>query len=116
MSERRKISSIGLLLSAMVGRCKRTAARHWQCLSRIIWPTMDGHGSDPFESVRPVNVAPPPRIGFCSEDIELKELIRLLTIGDRIRILCDDGVLVAEKMSQTQFKLIDSQRVSKLVH
>ena len=116
MAERRGISSVGLLLSAMLDRCKRTAARYWQCVSGIVRPTVGGHGSDPFESVRPVNVGQPPQIDFCGEDIELKELISMLTIGDRIRILCDDGVLVAEKISQTQFKLIDSQRMSKLVH
>lgn len=107
---------MGLLLSAMLDRWKRTAARHWRCVSRIVRPTVGGYGSDPFESVRPVNVGQPPRIGLCGEDIELKELIRMLNIGDRIRILCDDGVLVAEKISQTQFKLIDSQRMSKFVH
>ena len=107
---------MGLLLSAMLGRCKRTAARHWRWVSGIVWPKVAGYGSDPFESVRSVSVGHPPRTGFCGEDIELKELIRILTIGDRIRIICDDGVLLAEKISQTQFKLIDSQRMSKVVH
>lgn len=116
MSEGRGISSIGLLLSAMLHRCKRTAAGHWRWVSRTVWLRVAGHGSDPFESVRPVHVGQPPRIGLCGEDIELKELIRILTIGDRVRILCDDGVLVAEKISQTQFKLIDSIRMSRLVH
>ncbi len=40
----------------------------------------------------------------------------MLTIGDRIRFLCDDGVLVAEKMSQTQFKLVSAESMSKVVH
>lgn len=116
MSERRGISSIGLLVSAMLGRCKRTAAGYWRWVSRIVCPRVGGHGSDPVETMRPVNVGQLPGIGFSGEDIALKELIRMLTIGERIRILCDDGVLVAEKISQTQFKLIDSQRMSKFVH
>lgn len=115
MSERRGISSIGLLVSAMLDRCKRTAARYWRWVSRIVC-RVGGHGSDPFESMRPVNVGQLPGIGFCGEDIELNELIRMLTVGDRIRILCDDGFIVAEKISQTQLKLIDSQRMSRFVH
>ena len=42
--------------------------------------------------------------------------MKVLNIGDRIRVLCDDGVLVAEKISQTQFKLIYAQMLSELVH
>lgn len=116
MSARRGISSIGLLVSAMLDRCKRAAARYWRWVSRIVCPGVCGHGSDPFESMGPVNVGQPPGIGFYGQDIELKELIRMLTIGDRIRILCDDGFLVAEKISQTQLKLIDSQKMPRFVH
>jgi hypothetical protein len=75
-----------------------------------------GCRSDPSEDVRPVNVGQSSRIDFCGEDIELQEILKTLTIGDRIRILCDDGVLVAEKMTQTQFKLVSAQSMSKLVH
>jgi hypothetical protein len=42
--------------------------------------------------------------------------VKALNIGDRIRVLCDDGALVAEKISQTQFELIHCQVMSKLVH
>ena len=47
---------------------------------------------------------------------ELKELITLLSIGDRVRVLCDDGILVAEKISRTQFKLIECQMMSDWIH
>jgi hypothetical protein len=52
---------------------------------------------------------------FCGEGVELEEITRLLTVGDRIRVLCDDGVITAEKISETQFKLIDFQMMPKLV-
>lgn len=61
-------------------------------------------------------VGHPVQIDFCGEHIELKEFMKALNIGDRIRVLCDDGVLVAEKISQTQFKLIHAQMLSELVH
>jgi len=36
--------------------------------------------------------------------MEFEEVVKVLNIGDRIRVLCDDGVVVAEKISQTQFR------------
>jgi hypothetical protein len=39
-----------------------------------------------------------------------------LRVGERIQVLCDDGVIVAEKISHTQFKLIHCQAMSELVH
>lgn len=116
MSKRLRTSGISLLLSAMLDWCKMTATRYWQGVSGIARLMRRGCRSDPSEDVRPVNVGQPSRIDFCGEDIELKEILRMLTIGDRVRILCDDGVLVAEKMSQTQFKLVGAQSMSKLVH
>lgn len=116
MSKGPGTSRISLLLSAMLTWCKRAATRYWQGVSGIVRLVRGGCRSDPSEDVRPVNVGQPLRIDFCDEDIELKEILRMLTVGDRIRILCDDGVLVAEKMSQTQFKLVGAQSMSKLVH
>jgi len=55
------------------------------------------------------------QVDFCGERIELKEFIKLLRIGERIRVFCDDGVFVAEKISETQFELIDCQMISKFV-
>lgn len=116
MSKRRWISGISLLLSEMLGWFKRTAARYWQGASGIVWPIRSERRNDPCKGVRPVSAAQPLRIDFCGECIELKEFIKMLTVGDRIRVLCDDGVLVAEKVSRTEFRLIDSQRMSTLVH
>src|ERR1700757_1360737 len=116
MSKRPGSSSISLLLSAMLDWCKRTATSYWQGVRGIVRLMSGGCRSDPSEDVRPVNVGQPSRIDFCGENIELQEILKTLTIGDRIRILCDDGVLVAEKMTQTQFKLVSAQSMSKLVH
>ena len=41
---------------------------------------------------------------------------KTLSIGDRIRVFCDDGVVVAEKISQTQFKEIHVEMMAELVH
>ncbi len=48
--------------------------------------------------------------------MEFEEVVKVLNIGDRIRVLCDDGVVVAEKISPTQFELIHYQMISGLIH
>jgi hypothetical protein len=55
-------------------------------------------------------------VNVCGERVELKEFVKVLRIGDRIRVFCDDAVFVAEKISQTQFELIDWQAISKLAN
>ena len=71
-----------------------------------------GSRADEFEVSLPKN---PVQVDFCGEPIELREFIKVLSIGDRIRVLCDDGLLVAEKISETQCKVIHSEMMDKLV-
>jgi hypothetical protein len=47
--------------------------------------------------------------------VELRKFTKTLNIGDRIRVLCDDGLLVAEKVSETQFKVIQTETMAELV-
>jgi hypothetical protein len=107
MSKTSGIWRITLVWSAALDWCKKTASRYQR---------FAGRRSVQFKVGRATNVSHPLRVDFCGERIELKEFIKVLRIGDRIRVLCDDGVVVAEKISQTQFKLIHSQTVSELVH
>ena len=116
MFKRPGSSSISLLLPAMLDWCKKTATRSWQAVSGIVRFRRGPCRSNPSEDARPVSVGQPSRINFCGEDIEVKEILRTLTIGDRLRVLCDDGVLVAEKISQTQFKFVSAEGMSKLIH
>lgn len=85
-------------------------------MSGIVGPIRSGRRNGPFEDVGRVNVGQSLGKNLSGQWIELNEVIKILRIGDCIRVLCDDGVLVAEKVSQTEFKLIDSQRMSTLVH
>lgn len=57
----------------------------------------------------------PLRIDFGENCMELNELIAVLRVGDRIRLFCDDGLLVAEKVSQTQLKVIHFQTMPALI-
>jgi hypothetical protein len=48
--------------------------------------------------------------------VELREFLKVLNVGDRVRVFCDDGILVAEKVSKTQFKLIHAEMLAEMVH
>ena len=89
-------------LSAALDWCKRTADRSWQ----FAGSTMDGLRENQFETARTTNVGQAFHVDFGSESVELKEFAKTLKIGDRFRVLSDDGVLLAEKVSQTQFELL----------
>ena len=116
VSKGRGIWRISLPSSAALDRCKKTACRCWRLACGIIWSITARRRRDQFDGARPTKVSQPLEIDFCQRRMELDELIQLLNIGDRIRVLCNDGVVVAEKISQTQFKLIHCRMASELVH
>ena len=90
--------------------------RYWRFASRIFWTITTRRRHDQFEVARPTSFNQRLQTSSCQEPAELAEFIQLLCIGDRIRVFCDDGVLVAERVSQTQFKVIQCQMMSELVH
>ena len=110
MSKRRGIW--GSLPLAALDWCKKTAGRYRRFAGAIVWSITHGRRADEFEASIPKN---PVQVDFCGERVELKEFIKVLSIGDRIRLLCDDGLLVAEKISETQCKIIHSEMVDKSV-
>jgi hypothetical protein len=116
MSKRCGIRGISLSLLAALDWCKRTARRYWPFSGGIVRSITPGHRHDQVEGGQSTEVDHSVQIEFRGERIEFKEFTKVLNIGDRIRVFCDDGVLVAEKISQTQFKLIHAQMLSDLVH
>jgi hypothetical protein len=68
------------------------------------------------DATRGVNVTPPVHVDLAGKSVELRELTKALRIGDRVRVFCDDGILVAEKISETQFELIQAEPMAQLVH
>lgn len=99
MSKRRGIWAVRSPLSAARGWCKSAADRVWQFAGSTMDGLQENHG-------RSKNVGQAFHGDFGSESVELKEFARTLKIGDRFRVLSDDGVLLAEKISQKQFKLL----------
>ena len=111
MSRGRAIESFRFLLSIMLERCRRALGRF--CGARqlpIVRPANQFATGQLVESSQALQLA------SADAHVELEELAKLLYIGDRVRIFCDDGVLMAEKISESRFNLIQATSLSELVH
>ena|SRR5215472_8736975 len=118
MSKKRGNWRIGLPLAAALERCHAAAVRYWQFATGIVCKTAARRSRRPgqLEVSRPMEISHLLQTSSSHQSMELVDLIDVLSVGDRIRILCDDGVVVAEKTSQTQFELIYCQTMSELIH
>jgi hypothetical protein len=116
MSKKLGIWAAGLPLSVMLNWYKRAAGRFRQLARRIACQLRMMRQRKQFEAAEVIKVSPPFHADLAGSPVELREFTRVLSIGDRIRVLCDDGVLVAEKVSETQFRVIHAQAMAELVH
>ena len=116
MLKKRGIRSVGLPLLAVLDWCTRTVGRYRRSAGRIAGQLRMVGRENQSEVARVMNVSHPLHVDFSGKSVELRELTKVLRIGDRIRVLCDDGVVVAEKISETQFKLIHAETMAELVH
>ena len=115
MSKKRGIWAVGLPPSAALDWYKRTVGRCRRFAGRIADKLRTVGRENQFEVARVINVSHPLRADFAGKQLELREFTKALSVGDRIRVLCDDGVLVAEKISKTQFKVIHAVPITELV-
>jgi hypothetical protein len=116
MSKKRGIWAVSLLPSAVLDWCKRTAAKCRRFAGRIADQLRTVGRENQLDFARAMNGSDPLYVDFAGKRVELREFITRLRIGDRIRVFCDDGVLVAEKISETQFTLIHAQMMTESVH
>jgi hypothetical protein len=116
MSKKRRVWAVGLRLSAVLHWFKRTAGEYRRFAGSIADQLRMVGRENQFEVTRVMNVSHPLHVDFAGKRVELREFTKVLNIGDRIRVLCDDGVLVAEKISQTQFKVIHAEKMTESVH
>jgi len=112
MSKRRGNWVVRWPLSWALSWWKSTAGKYWWFAA----PTMDGRQENQLEIARTAKPSEPFQVDFVPQRLELKEFAKTLHIGDRIRMFCDDGVVVAEKTSHTQFKVLYSETMSERVH
>jgi len=116
MLNKRAIWVFGAPLSAVLNLCKRTADKYRRFAGRIADQFRMVGQKNQMEAARVPKMSHPLQADFAGKPVELAEFIKTLSIGDRIRVFCDDGVVVAEKISQTQFKEIRVEPMSELVH
>lgn len=116
MSTKRGIWAVGLPLSVVLDWCKRTASSYRRVAGKIGDQSRLVGRENPSEAARVTNVSLPLHADLDGESIELREFTKTLSIGDRIRVLCDDGVIVAEKISETQFSVIHAEMMAESVH
>ena len=116
MSKIRGLWAVGVPLSAVLNLCKKIADRCRRFAGRIADQLPMAGQESPLEVARVIDVSHPLQVDFAGKPVELSEFIKVLSIGDRIRVFCDDGVVVAEKISQTQFKEIHAETTAELVH
>jgi hypothetical protein len=116
MSTKRGIWAVGLPLSVVLDWCKRTAGSYRRVADRIADQSRLVGRENQFEAAQVTSVSLPLHADLDGEYIELREFTKILSIGDRIRVLCDDGVVVAEKISETQFNVIHAEMMAELVH
>jgi hypothetical protein len=115
MSKKRRIWAPGLPLSMVLDWCKRTAGRYRLFAGRIAEQLRMVRRENQSEDTRAIIVNHPLHVELAGKSVELGELTKALRIGDRLRVFCDDGVLVAEKISETQFELIHVELMAELV-
>lgn len=114
MARRRGMGTFGSPLATMLDQCKRTAARYRRFVGADQLSLVGQE--DQFEGGQTADSSQPLYVECDGDRVELDEFIRILRIGDCIRVFCDDGVVVAEKVSHHQLKLIHVRTMSESVH
>jgi hypothetical protein len=116
MSRKSGIRGVSLPLSAVLDWCKRATDRYRRFAGRIAGQSQMVRRENQSDITRATNVSNPLHVDLAGKSVELRELTKALRIGDRVRVFCDDGILVAEKISETQFELIQAEPIAQLVH
>ena len=94
---------------------KSTADRYWRLAGGIGRRSQIVGRENKFEVARPRNASKTVQVDLAGGLEEFKEFIKALRIGDRVRAFCDDGIIEAEKISPTRFKLIYSVETTESI-
>ena len=116
MSKRSENWAASLSASATLDWCQRILAKFLRFAGRIGDQSRAARREDRIEVGPVMSPSHPIHLELAGKRVELMEFARGLNIGDRIRVFCDDGVLVAEKVSQTQLRIIQAATMTEGVH
>jgi hypothetical protein len=106
----------GVLLSAVLQGWERTLRVYRRFAVRVVDQSRRIRQENSFAVVRPTNDFKTVKINLGGGIAEFEEFTKAMRIGDRIRAFCDDGMIEAEKISQTRFKLIHSVETTGPIH
>jgi hypothetical protein len=116
MSKKDEIWAVGMLASGVLEWCKRIVGRYRRFAGGIPDRLPIAERENQLTVASVMNVGLPIHVDFAGKRVELREFIKVLSIGDRVRLFCDDGVLVAEKISETRFKFIHNEILAEFIH
>lgn len=116
MSKKDEIWAVGMLASGVLEWCKRIVGRYRRFAGGIPDRLPIAERENQLTVASVMNVGLPIHVDFAGKRVELREFIKVLSIGDRVRLFCDDGVLVAEKISETRFKFIHNEIMAEFIH
>src|SRR5215471_12869109 len=116
MSKRSENWAASLSASATLDWCQRLVGKFLLLAGRIADQLRMAGRKNRFEVGRIMSPSHPIQVDLAGMRVELMEFVRTLNIGDRVRMFCDDGVLVAEKISQTQLRIIQAETMAEGVH
>lgn len=102
--------------SPLLGRCKRIARKFLRWAQGIESPTASRPRIYPLDVERAKTNGQKQLIDCHGDAVQFEEFMQKLNIGDRVEIMCDDGVLVAEKISKTRFEIASTQSMSPFLH
>ena len=116
MPKKHEIRAVGAPLSAVLDMCKRAGDRCRRLADKIADHFRMAKRENQIAVARIMRVSHPLQADFTGKPLDLTEFMKTLSIGDRVRVFCDDGVVVAEKISHTQLREIHAETMSELVH
>jgi hypothetical protein len=106
----------GVLLSAVLEGWERTVRVYRRFAVRDVDQSQTIRQDNSFAVARPTNDVKSVQIDLRGGIGEFEEFTKAMRIGDRFRAFCNDGVIEAEKVSQTRFKLIYSVETTGPIH
>ena len=111
-----RIWGSSVLLSAVLEGWERTVRVYRRLAVRVVDQSRTIRQENFVAVRRPANDFKTVQIDLGGGIAEFEEFTKAMRIGDRIRAFCNDGMIEAEKVSQTRFKLIHSIEATGTIH
>src|SRR5262245_2887556 len=105
-----------VLLSMVLEGWERTVRVFRRFAVGVVGQSRTTRQENSFAVARPTNDFKTVQVDLRGGIAEFEKFTKAMCIGDRVRAFCDDGVIEAEKVSQTRFKLIYILQTTGPIH